>query len=200
MQIIKRAKNMLLTPGTEWAAVASEKETPQSLLGKYVIPMALIPAIAIFIGYGLVGYGVLAGMTIQWGLIMALNSLISSIVSYFICTYVVDALAPNFASPKDIGRSAQLVAYSSTAVWVAGIFSIFPTLSILGILGLYSIYLFYLGIPAMKHTPEDKRVTYMVVSAVVVILIAIVVGIIITRIMFAISGYPVLGGYGMWRI
>ncbi len=200
MQIFTRAKNMLLTPGTEWAAVATEKETPRSLLGKYVFPMALIPAIALYFGYGLLGSGLLGAGTMKWGLIMGLNSLISSIVSYFICTYVVDALAPNFASPKDIGRSAQLVAYSSTAVWVAGIFSIFPALGILGILGLYSIYLFYLGIPAMKHTPDDKRVTYMVVCAVVVIVIAIVVGIIITRIMFAISGYPLIGGYGMWGI
>lgn len=191
---------MLLSPATEWGAVATEKETPRSLLGKYVFPMALIPAVALFIGYGLLGFGVLATMTIKWGLIMAFNSLISSIISYFVCTYVVDALAPNFSSPKDIGRSAQLVAYASTAVWVAGIFSIFPALSILGILGLYSIYLFYLGIPAMKHTPEDKRVTYMVVSAVVIIVISIVVGIIITRIMFAISGYPLIGGYGMWRV
>jgi len=191
---------MLLSPATEWGAVAAEKETPQSLLGKYVFPMALIPAIALFIGYGLLGFGVLGTGTITWGLIMGLNSLISSILSYFICTYVVDALAPNFSSPKDIGRSAQLVAYANTAVWVAGIFSIFPSLSILGILGLYSIYLFYLGIPVMKHTPEDKRVTYMVVCAIVIILIGIVIGMIITRIIFAISGYPLIGGYGMWRV
>jgi Yip1 domain len=198
MQIFTRAKNMLLSPATEWRAVAAEKETPQSLLGKYVFPMALIPAIALYFGYGW-GFGIPGTGTMTWGLIMGLNSLISSILSYFICTYVVDALAPNFSSPKDIGRSAQLVAYANTAVWVAGIFSIFPSLSILGILGLYSIYLFYLGIPVMKHTPEDKRVTYMVVCAIVIILIGIVIRTIITRIIFAISGYPLIGGYGMWH-
>ena len=55
---------------------------------------------------------------------------------------------------KNIGRSAQLVAYSSTAVWVSGIFNIIPSLSILGLL----------GIPVMKKTPDDKRITYMIVS------------------------------------
>src|SRR5450755_1898477 len=142
MSIINRAKNILLTPKTEWEAIGHESETPQSLLTRYVIPMALIPAVALFIGFGLLEFGV-----IKWGAIMAIQSFIGSLISYFICTYVVDALAPNFGSAKNIGRSAQLVAYSSTAVWVAGIFNIILSLHILQILGLYSIYLFYLGIP-----------------------------------------------------
>jgi hypothetical protein len=129
---------------------------------------------------------------IKWGVIMAVNSFITSILTYYICTYVVDALAPSFASEKNIGRSAQLVAYSYTAAWVAGIFNIIPSLSILGILGLYSIYLFYLGIPVMKKTPEDKRVTYMVVSAVVIVVVGLVVNMIVTRIVYTFTGNPFL--------
>jgi hypothetical protein len=194
MPIITRAKNILLSPKTEWEIIRGETDTPQSLLGKYVIPMALIPAIALFIGYGLIGIDAIvfriSGM--RWGVIMAVNSFITSILTYYICTYVVDALAPNFSSEKNIGRSAQLVAYSYTAVWVAGIFNIIPSLSILGILGLYSIYLFYLGVPVMKKTPEDKRVTYMVISAIVIFVIGLVVNMIVTRIVFAFTGDPFL--------
>src|ERR1700748_1703067 len=130
MSLITRAKNILLSPKTEWAIISAETDTPQSLLGKYVIPMALIPAIAFFIGYGLIGIDAaffrISGM--RWGIIMGVNSFITSILTYYICTFVVDALAPNFASEKNIGRSAQLVAYSYTAVWVAGIFNIIPSL------------------------------------------------------------------------
>ncbi|HZE84416.1 MAG TPA: Yip1 family protein [Puia sp.] len=200
MSLTTRAKNILLSPKSEWAAISGETDTPQSLLGKYVIPMALIPAIALFIGYGLIGYNVLGiriGGGIRWGVIMGLNNFIGSIIAYFLCTYVVDALAPSFSSAKNIGRSAQLVAYSYTAVWVAGIFYIIPSLSILLILGLYSIYLFYLGIPAMKGTPEDKQVTYMIVSAIVIIVIGFVVNMIITRIVFAVTGNPFLGAGGI---
>jgi steroid 5-alpha reductase family enzyme len=104
----------------------------------------------------------------------------------------VDALAPSFSSEKNIGKSAQLVAYSYTAVWVAGIFNILPSLSILGILGLYSIYLFYLGLPVMKKTPEDKRISYMIVSAIVIIVVGLVVNTIVSRIMYAFTGNPFL--------
>lgn len=194
MPLITRAKNILLSPKTEWLVILTETETPQSLLSKYVIPMALIPAIAFFIGYGLIGIDavIIRISGIRWGVIMAVDSFITSIITYYICTYVVDALAPSFSSEKNIGKSAQLVAYSYTAVWVAGIFNILPSLSILGILGLYSIYLFYLGVPVLKKTPEDKRITYMIVSAIVIIVVGLVVNTIVSRIMYAFTGNPFL--------
>ena len=192
MPLFTRAKNILLSPKTEWNVILTETETPQSLLFKYVIPMALIPALAFFIGYGLIGIDaiVLRISGIRWGVVMAVNSFIASILTYYICTYVIDALAPSFSSEKNIGRSAQLVAYSYTAAWVAGIFNIIPSLSILGVLGLYSIYLFYLGIPPMKKTPEDKRISYMLVSALVIIVVGLVVNMVVSRIMYTFMGNP----------
>jgi hypothetical protein len=194
MPLFTRVKNILMSPQTEWNVISAETETPQSLLGKYVFPLALIPAIALFIGYGLIGITAVfvrvAG--IRWGVIMAVNNFITSILTYFICTYVIDALAPSFASEKNIGRSAQLVAYSSTAIWISGIFNIIPSLGILGILGLYGIYLFYLGIPVMKKTPEDKRIIYMLVSAAVIIVVSLVLGMIVSRVVYAFTGNPFL--------
>ena len=95
-----------------------------------------------------------------------------------------------------------MVGYSSTASWVAGVFMILPNLSILGILGLYGIYLFYLGIPVMKKTPEDKRIGYLLVTALVVVVVFIVIGLILTSIVYGIMGNPYsLGGLNdmRWR-
>jgi len=200
MSLINRAKNILLTPATEWRVIDGEMETPGSLLGKYVLPMALIPAIAYFIGYGLIGVDAVLFRIggIKWGIMLACSSFITSLCGYYISTYVIDALAPSFNSPKNIGKSAQLVAYSYTAAWVAGIFYILPSLGILAILGLYGIYLFYVGIPVMKSTPEDKRVTYMIVSAIVIIVVAFVVGLVINNIFYSILGNPfTMGGNGL---
>lgn len=196
MPIFTRVKNILLSPTTEWRVIDSEVETPQSLLRKYVVPMALIPAIAWFIGYGLIGIDAyffrLGG--IKWGIILAAISFLTSLVTYFVSTYVVDALAPSFGSTKNLGRSAQLVAYSYTAVWVAGVFYILPSLSRLTILGLYAIYLFYLGIPVMKKNPEDKRITYTIVCSIIIIVIAFVVGQIISNIIYLLAGNPLPEG------
>lgn len=192
MPIIDRVKKILLTPKTEWTVVNTESETPQTLLVKYVLPMSLIPAVAMFIGFGIIGYSafLVRVSSIEWGVAMAVNSFLTSVIGYFICTYIIDALAPSFASEKNIGKSAQLVAYSYTASWVAGIFYIIPSLSILAVCGLYGIYLFYEGIPVMKKTPEQNRIGYILVSALVIIVVSIVLGYIFRRIIFGVIGDP----------
>jgi Yip1 domain len=174
MSIIDRIKNIILTPKTEWPVIDGENNTPTSLLTKFVIPLLIIGAVAAFIGYGLIGVDVFFFKIkgIKWGAWFAIRQLVSGVVGYFVAIYVIDALAPSFSSEKNLGKSAQLVAYASTPSWVAAIFLVLPALSMLGLLGLYGIYLFYLGLPVLKKTPEDKRVAYMIVAALVIIVVS----------------------------
>ena len=83
----------------------------------------------------------------------------------YITAFVVDALAPSFGSEKNFGRSFQLVAYGATPGLVAGLFAILPLLAgIGGLVGaVYSVYLWYIGLTPLKNTPEDKKVTYLVI-------------------------------------
>ena len=174
MSIIDRIKNIVLTPKTEWQVIDGENETPTSLLTKYVLPLLLIGAVAAFIGYGFIGIDAFFFKIkgIKWGAWFAIRQFLSGVIGYFVATYVIDALAPSFSSEKNLGKSAQLVAYASTPSWVVAIFMILPMLSLIGILGLYGIYLFYVGLPVLKKTPEDKRVGYMVVAALVIIIVS----------------------------
>ncbi|WP_298649595.1 hypothetical protein [uncultured Proteiniphilum sp.] len=50
MKTIQRAKNILMTPKTEWDLVSEENSGHVKLLTGYLIPLALIPAVAGFIG------------------------------------------------------------------------------------------------------------------------------------------------------
>lgn len=173
MSIVDRIKNIILNPKTEWLVINGETETPLSLFTKYVIPLLLIGAAADFIGYGFVGtehFFKIKG--INWGAWFAIQRLASGVIGYFVSTYVIDGLAPNFSSEKNLGKSAQLVAYASTPSWIAAIFMVVPSLGFLGLFGLYGIYLFYIGLPVLKNTPEDKRVGYMIVSALVIIAVS----------------------------
>lgn len=174
MNIVNRIRNILIQPRNEWEVIKLEQDNPTVLLIRYVLPLSLIGTIAAFIGYGVIGMeSVFFNIRgIKWGIWFALHRLIAYIGGYFISSFVIDQLAPSFASEKNLNRSAQLVAYSYTPVWLAGIFLIYPPLSFLGLLGLYGIYLYYLGVPVMKRTPEEKRLTYMIVSALLIIIIS----------------------------
>lgn len=186
MNIIDRAKNILLTPKTEWDVVNSETPDTQKILTTYVIPLVAIGAIASFIGYGLIGksyFGIRVADP-SWGIRYALIALIAGIASTFLMAFVVDALAPTFKSEKNFGRSFQLAAYSYTAGWVGGIFNILPSLAIIGALvGLYGLYILYLGLPKLKKTPQDQVTGYFVASLVTMIVASFVIGLILTSIL-----------------
>jgi beta-lactamase regulating signal transducer with metallopeptidase domain len=164
MNLIDRAKNILLTPKTEWQVIKSETTTVSTMLTSYVLPLSLIPAIIALI----------AGLRLSftYGLIMAVIAIIGAVIGFYVGTYVADALAPSFSSEKNLNRSAQLIGYSYTASAVASILGIVPVLGILAALAGfgYMVYLLYLGTQPLKSTPEDKRIGY----TIVIILVQIV--------------------------
>ena len=123
MNLIDRAKNIILTPKTEWPVIAGEEPNNGQIIIGYVLPLALIPLLANIIGWGVIGRGVTSfGVGIASGLV----AFGVAIISVYLAAYVIDILAPNFGSQRNLGRAVQLVAYSSTPGWVAGVFHIIP--------------------------------------------------------------------------
>jgi hypothetical protein len=196
MNLIERVKNMIITPKTEWEVVATEDPNPSKVVMGYVLPIAIVVAIAAFIGYGLIGTRILGFRfrSTELGLYSAISTLLSSILTVFITAFVVDALAPSFSSEKNFGRSVQLVAYGSTPGMVAGIFNILPSIALIFTIvgGIYGLYVIYLGMGPIKKTPEEKRALYLVICILALILVYVLLGVLIQAILrpaFGI-GYP----------
>jgi hypothetical protein len=123
------------------------------------------------------------------GLAGAIVSWVLSLVGTWLAGLIVEKLAPTFQSRSDPVQALKLVIYAMTPVWVAGVLNLVPALGILVILAaLYSIYLFYLGLPPVMGTPPDKVIPYMAVSAVVVIVVSIVLGM-VTAAAVGVGGY-----------
>lgn len=175
--LVDRAKAIILTPKSEWPVIAAEKETTGSILKGYVLPLAAIGPVASFLGGQLFGYGALFVRFrpgLMSGLTSAIISYIMAIVSLFIIAWIANMLAPKFSGVEDKTGSFKLVAYSMTAGWLAGIFSLLPALSILGIVGLYSLYLFYVGAPELMKVPADKVLGYTAVTVVCALILGFI--------------------------
>jgi hypothetical protein len=179
MFIVDRVKNILLKPKEEWPIIAGEVISPAELYTAYIIPLAAIPAIAGFIGYSIVGLPFIGRLPMMSGLSLMVTQFVLALVGVFVLALVIDFLAPHFGGEKSQNQALKVAAYSMTAAWVAGIFSILPMLGILGILGLYSLYLLFLGLPVLMKAPADKAVAYTVV--------VVIAGIVIWVIMFSVS-------------
>ncbi len=180
MNLVDRAKNILLQPKQEWVVIEAETTDTKTLYTSYAMILAAIPAVAGFIGASIIGYGSLLGVSFR---VPIAQGLAGMVVSYalalggvYVLALIIDALAPNFGGTKNMNQALKLAVYSATASWLAGIFSMIPGLSILGLLGLYSLYLLFTGLPLLMKSPEDKAMTYTIVIIVCAIVIGVVIG------------------------
>jgi hypothetical protein len=145
--------------------------------------MSAIPAVANFIGMAFVGSALFGGyrFTTMRYFGFAVVSYLAGLAGAYLCAVIVQWLAPKFGSSGSRVDALKVVAYASTATWVAGVFSIFPAVGpLVSLIGaLYGIYLFYLGLPAVMRTPKDQVVVYMIVCAVAVFVVSVVLGMIV---------------------
>jgi Yip1-like protein len=189
MQLVDRAKNILLTPAKEWAVIDAETTTIKDLYVGYAVVLAAIGPIASIIGFGVFGLHVpFSTVTYRWPLDTAIeHAIVSYLLSLggaYVLALIIDNLAPTFGGQKNQMQALKVAVYCSTASWVAGIFVIIPALGILGLLGLYSLYLLYAGLPVLMKSPADKAMGYTVVTIICAIvlyfILALVTGAIIS--------------------
>lgn len=177
--IVDRAKAIILKPREEWPVIDAEPATIGGIFTGYVMILAAIPPLAVLIGGQVFGYGAL-GITFRPSFIgaisMAVAHYVFALIGIFLLALIIDFLAPHFGGRKDRAKAFKVAAYSGTAGWLAGIFSLVPALSVLGILGLYSLYLLYLGLPRLMKAPEDKALVYTIVTIIAAVILFIIAG------------------------
>ena len=199
MSIVDRAKNICLTPKTEWPIIAAEPASTSALMTGYVVPLAAVGAIAGFIGGSIVGrtlpYFGTYRVPFATGLVLAVFAVGMAVVACFALSFIINALAPTFGAEQNSTQALKVAVYSYTPAWIAGVLQIIPLLGILAIFGaLYAMYLLYLGLPRLMKCPEDKAVGYTAVVIVCAIVLFLVIGGITA--MFAGAGMVGAGALG----
>jgi hypothetical protein len=180
MNLVDRVKRILLSPKTEWAVIDAEPATLAELYTRYIMPLAAIGPLAQLIGYSVFGISVpfigTYRVPIGTAITQALVTYILTLAGTYVLALIIDALAPTFNGQRSQIQSLKLAAYSLTASWVAGIFSLIPGLRILTLLGIYSLYLLYVGLPVLMKTPREKAASYTAVVILAAIVLSIVIG------------------------
>ena len=176
MNVVDRAKNLILHPRQEWEAIAAEPHTVQDLYTGYVMILAAIPAVCYFIGFSLVGptfVGVGYRVPIAHGVAHMISLYVLTIGFVYALAAFIDSLAPKFGGERNFIQSFKIAAFAPTPAWLAGIFYLIPAFSILTLLGLYSLYLLYMGLPRLMHVPEDKALPYTAVAVMIAVFLTV---------------------------
>ena len=193
--LISRAKNMITQPKVTWDVIKTEETSIPNLLTGYVFPLALIPAIASFIGYGFIGFNVGffgQASSIEWGISQAIITFATAFIGIFISAWVISQLAKNFGTTVSLNDAIKLVAYSYTPSLLSGVFYLISALTVLTLIGgIYSLYVLYLGFQPITNVNEQQKTSYFLISLIAIIVVSVVItfvlGIILTT--FGLVGY-----------
>lgn len=179
--LIDRVKLVILTPKEAWTQISTEQIEIKSFLLSFVMPLVLIPTIASFIGYGLIGVGSYFKLaSFSWGVHHAILTFIGGFLSVLIGAFCIHKLAPTFNTEVSLQDAVKLVGYSYTPVWLAGVFYMIPSLAVLGLVaGIYSLYVLYFGFVPITNVSEDKKTNYFILSLILVIAVSAVVSIVL---------------------
>lgn len=169
-KLVDRVKGILTKPKYEWPIIAAETTTVKALFTRYAMILAAIPAVSSFVNNLIFDEkGPIAA------LVGALLSYALSLLSVYVVGIVIDGLAQNFSSERNIVQSMKLAVYSMTPAWIAGVLNLIGLDWLAGLISLYGIYLLYLGLSPLKLTPADKTVVYTIVLMLVAIVLNVVV-------------------------
>lgn len=170
---IERVKKILTAPAREWPVIAEEPASIGGLIRGYLGWLALVPAIAGFIGMSVIGmgaFGVTVRIGVMQGIAQAVVSVVATLLMAWLVSLVVNWLAPRFGGTPDPIAAFKVVAYASTAALVAGIAQVFPILGFVSLIGAaYSIYLLHIGLPVlMKSRPSAGYTALTVIGGIVI--------------------------------
>jgi len=181
-KIIERAKNICLSPQSEWQKIAGEEASVQSLYTGYAMILAAIPAVAMIIGS-------LGG---RYGITMAIVTYAITMLVLFVAALIVNALAPTFDGTKNQISALKVVMYSMTPGWIAGVFNLLPWIGgvVVMIASLYGIYLFYLGLSPVMKNPQEKSIGY---TALVIVCYIVINMVLLTMAMSMFFGSAMMG-------
>ena len=180
MDVVERAKAIILSPAAEWRAIEPESGDAGYLFVNYAAFLAAIPRICEFLRRGVFGWGGSRFHHLHHaGFFSSLSGAIVRYLATFVALYcmavIIEGLAPSFSAAKDRPNALKLTVYSMTPIWLAGVLWLVPGLGFVRFLALlYGIYIFWLGLPVLMKCPSDRTGPYALAAIVSAIILSIV--------------------------
>ena len=187
--LLNQIKLVIINPKEAWAKIKDEPTPSKDLVVTYMLPLVLIPTIASFIGYGLIGSNSYFKVSsIGWGFNQAILAFAGAFLGVFISAWCIHKLAPSFDTQASMNKTLKLVIYAYTPSWLAGVFYLIPALSILGwVAGIYSLYILYIGFKPITNVSEEKKTSYFIISLIVIIGVSLILSLILGAMLVSIG-------------
>lgn len=172
--LMARARDILIRPVSEWRRIAGEEPLP--LIGSYVLPLAVIGAVAGFVASVLYAGVFEINAALVWKAVSAALYVGFAVLCVRIAGWAINMVAPRFGAEANSGRAGQLAAYASTPILVAGLAAIAPPITgvVVGAGVIYAFVLLALGVqPVMPVSDPENNVPRFTLSIVGVAIVVV---------------------------
>jgi hypothetical protein len=171
VETLRRAVRLLVRPRAEWERIAGETTTVDTLLRRYILPLAALAPIATFIGMRTFdrAWDPVHGYLVPTEDIFAAAAAtyFASIASIFALAGIFVLIAPMFRCPRDFPAALKVATYGAIPVLLAGATLVLPVMAIVGVVALcHTLFLMWLGADRVLHVPDGARAEFIGISIV----------------------------------
>lgn len=161
---LRHAVGLLSRPKAEWGAIRERRYRAARSFVTHTAVLALIPAIAGYVGTTRTGWRIGAGaavrLTEESASRIAILSYLAMLAATFAVASAIHWMSRTYGARQPYGQCYALATWTATPLFLVGVIQLQPILWMNLIVGLpvlaYTIYLFYLGVPVMMEIPEER--------------------------------------------
>ena len=183
---VNRLIFVLTNPQTCWETIKNENVTIKGFYTTYLIPLALIPTVCVYVGGILFGVnigGFSTSINIGSGLVHQILAFAGMLLSMYAIAMVIETLTPSFKGTIDRVGALKLIGYTMTPLGVAGLLNLVPILAPLGILfALYGLYIYFQGMVPMANIPVERKLGFFFTTLILGVITTVVISMVIALI------------------
>ena len=161
---LRHALGLLSRPKAEWGAIRERRYSVARSFFTHTAILALIPAIAGYVGTTRTGWRIGAGeavrLTEESASRIAALSYLAILAATFAVAWAIHWMSRTYGARQPYGQCYALATWTATPLLLVGAVQLQPILWMNFIAGLPAlagtIYLFYIGVPVMMEIPEER--------------------------------------------
>lgn len=177
-------------PKEEWEEIVEERYSIVQCYLRYIIWLAAIPAVSVYIGTTQVGWSLSGGDVVK---LTAESALPMAVVFYFVLLGAVAGMAyamywmeHTYGTDASLERCFLLTTFTATPLMLAGLAGLYPVMWFDVLVGLaalsYTIHLLMTGVPVLGHISKEQG--FMFSMSVVTVGLCMMVVVLVVSVIF----------------
>src|SRR5690606_33252412 len=160
--------NLFSHPDTAWHEIRQEEERHSAHYLGHLLLLALIPAVALYIGTTEVGWSLAEDERVRLdgrsALLLSINVYLTALVGTLIMGGFIRWMSRTFDARPSLNQCIGFAAYTATPFFLAGLTSVYPSrwlaVVALGLACVYSTFLLFVGLPTFMRLRHQQGLVY----------------------------------------